>query len=112
MRFEYLRKDVVNKSNYWAFANIDMAEVIAELTDNDLILELDATGIVLNRFMPNSAEKNETKIIAWINLESEEIRVQRVGFSKFHNEKYIEDLEFTYTATDEAALIEYIHSTI
>lgn len=112
MTFEYLRKDLVNKSNYWAFANVSMAEVIAELTDDDLILELDATGIILNRFVPNSAERNETKMIVWINLESEEISVQRAGFSKFHDEEYIENLEFTYTVTDEAALIEYIHSAI
>ena len=108
MRFEYLRKDLVSKSNYLAFANIDIAEVIADITDDDLILELDATGIILNRFVPNSAERNETKIILWINLESEEISVQRTEFSKFHNEKYIEDIEFSLSGWDEMALIEYI----
>ena len=108
MRFEYLRKYPVSKSNYLAFANIDIAEVIADITDDDLILELDATGIILNRFVPNSAERNETKIVLWINLESEEISVQRTGFSKFHNEKYIEDIEFSLSGLDEMALIEYI----
>ena len=108
MRFEYLRKDLVSKSNYSSFANIDIAEVIADITDDDLILELNSTGIILNRFMPNSAERNDTKIIVWINLESEEISVQRVGFNKFHNEKYIEDIEFSISGWDEMALIEYI----
>lgn len=108
MRFEYLRKDLVSKSNYLAFANIDIAEAIADITDDDLILELNSTGIILNRFMPNSAERNDTKIIVWINLESEEISVQRVGFNKFHNKKYIEDIEFSISGWDEMALIEYI----
>lgn len=109
MRFEYLRKDAVNKSNYLATANINMAEVIAEITDDDLILELDATGIILNKFMPMSAEKDADKIIVWINIETEEISVQRAGFSKFQNEKYIEDIAFSMSDWDEMALIEYIH---
>lgn len=103
MRFEYFRND-----GCVALANINMVDVIAEITDDDLVLELDTTGIILNRFMPLSAEKNETKIIVWVNLETEEISVQRSGFSKFQNEEYIEDVEFTYTAADEMALIEYI----
>lgn len=109
MRFEYLRKDAVNKSNYLATANINMAEVIAEITDDDLILELDATGIILNKFMPMSAEKDAAKIIVWINIETEEISVQRAGFSKFQNEKYIEDIAFSMSDWDEMALIKYIH---
>lgn len=109
MRFEYLRKDLVNKNNYWAFANIDMAEVIEDITDADLILELDSTGIVLNRFLPYSAEKDDTEIIVWIKLETEEINVQRAGFSKMHNEEFIEDIKSSMTRWDEIALIEYIH---
>ncbi len=109
MRFEYLRKDLVDKRNYWAFANIDMAEVIAEIKDDDLILELDATGIILNRFLPYSAKENDTKIIVWINLETEEISVQRSGFSLMQNDTFIEDVEFSMSGWDEMALIEYIH---
>lgn len=108
MRFEYLRKDLVNKSNYLAFANIDMAEVIENITNDDLILELDSTGIILNKFMPYSAERNDTKIIVWINLETEEISVQRSGFSKIQNDTFIEDVEFSMSGWDEMALIEYI----
>lgn len=103
MRFEYFRND-----GCVALANINMVDVIAEITDDDLVLELDATGIILNRFMPRSAEKDETKIIVWINLETEEISVQRTGFSKMQNDKFIEDVKFTCTAADEMALIEYI----
>lgn len=103
MKFEYLRNDGVV-----AIANITMAEVIEELTDDDLILELDSTGIILNRFMTLSAEKDETKIIVWINLESEEISVQRSGFNEFQNDNFIEDIEFSMTGWDEMALIEYI----
>ena len=103
MRFEYFRND-----GCVALANINMVDVIAEITDDDLVLELDATGIILNRFMTLSAEREETKIIVWINLETEEISVQRSGFSKLQNDNYIEDVEFTCTAADEMALIEYI----
>lgn len=108
MRFEYLRKDAVNKSNYLATANINIAEVIAEITDDDLILELDSTGIVLNRFLPHSAEKDDTEIIVWINIETEEISVQRAGFSQIQNDTFIEDVEFSMSGWDEMALIEYI----
>lgn len=103
MRFEYFRND-----GCVALANINIVDVIAEITDDDLVLELDATGIILNRFMPMSAEKDETKIIVWINLETEEISVQRSGFSNLQNDNYIEDVRFTCTPSDKMALIKYI----